>query len=104
MNTEMLDWYIKNTTSVKRKAYTKQGPKLYYNDTELIDRFDLIIIDEVSLFKNSQSQRFKLIKKWCYQLGIILSTTPKILYLEQVKTRIRSIYNAMEIVHEATCF
>lgn len=78
MNTEMLDWYISNTTSVKRKSYTKAGIKLHYDTDELIDRFDLLIIDEVSLFKNSQSGRFKLLKKWCHKMDnvILLSATP----------------------------
>lgn len=78
MNTEMLDWYIKNTTSVKRKTYTKQGIKLHYNEKELIERFDMIIIDESSLFKNYRTERFKLIKKWCHKVEhvFILSATP----------------------------
>lgn len=78
MNTEMLDWYIKNTTKVKRKTYTKQGIKIHHDTDELIDRFDLIIVDEVSLFKNSQSARFKLLKKWCHKVDnvIVLSATP----------------------------
>lgn len=78
MNTEMLDWYIKTTTSVKRKTYTKQGIKLHYNEKELIERFNMIIIDESSLFKNHNTKRFKLIKKWCHQVEhvFILSATP----------------------------
>jgi len=78
MNTEMLDWYISHTTSVKRKTYNKQGLKLHYNEQDLIDRFDLLIIDEVSLFKNYRSERFKLIKKWAHQIKnvMILSATP----------------------------
>lgn len=106
MNTEMLDWYIKNTTSVKRKAYTKQGPKLYYNDTELIDRFDLIIIDEVSLFKNSQSQRFKLIKKWCYQVRnvIILSATPTPKNIEDIWSQIYLLDGGQRLGKNITAF
>jgi SNF2 family DNA or RNA helicase len=78
MNTEMLDWYISHTTNVKRKSYTKNGIKLHYDEQDLIDRFDLLIIDEVSLFKNSRSQRFKLIKKWAHQIKnvMVLSATP----------------------------
>lgn len=78
MNTEMLDWYIKSTTKVKRKTYTKNGVKYHHNTDELIARFDLIIIDEVSLFKNSQSARFKLLKQWCHKVAnvIVLSATP----------------------------
>lgn len=78
MNTEMIEWYVSNTCSVKRRAYLKSGLKLYYNEEEILDRFDLIIIDEVSLFKNSQSNRFKYIKKWCWKARnvMLLSATP----------------------------
>ena len=79
MNTEMLDWYISNTTSVKSKRMTKNdGIKYTYNTDELIARFNLIIIDEVSLFKNSKSERFKLLKKWCSSVKnvMVLSATP----------------------------
>lgn len=78
MNTEMIDWYISHTTKVAKKTYTKAGIKLHYDTDELIKRFDLIIIDEVSLFKNSQSERFKLIKAWCHKITnvMVLSATP----------------------------
>ena len=78
INTEMLDWYIRNTTSVKRKSYTKQGIKLHYDTDELINRFDMLIIDESTLFKNSQSGRFKIVKNWAHKIAnvIILSATP----------------------------
>lgn len=78
MNTDMLDWYITNSTSVKRKSYTKNGIKEHHDTGELIDRFDLLIIDEVSLFKNSQSNRFKLLKSWAHKVQnvMILSATP----------------------------
>ena len=78
MNTAMLDWYITHTTSVSRKSYTKHGIVEHHDTTELIDRFDLLIIDEVSLFKNSQSLRFKLLKKWAYKVQnvMVLSATP----------------------------
>lgn len=78
MNTAMLDWYITNSTSVKRKSYTKNGIKEHHDTGELIDRFDLLIIDEVSLFKNSQSQRFKLLKSWAHKIQnvMVLSASP----------------------------
>jgi superfamily II DNA or RNA helicase len=78
MNTEMIDWYISHTTKVAKKTYVKDGIKLHYDTDELIARFDLIIIDEVSLFKNSQSERFNLIKKWCHRISnvMVLSATP----------------------------
>jgi hypothetical protein len=86
MNTEMIDWYIKNTTKVKRKTYTKQGIKEHHDEKELIDRFDLIILDESSLFKNSQTNRFKLLKKWCYKVEHVftLSATPTPRNIEDV--------------------
>lgn len=78
MNTAMLDWYITHTTKVARKSYTKSGIKEHHDVKELINRFDLLIIDEVSLFKNSQSLRFKLLQKWAHLVPnvIILSATP----------------------------
>lgn len=78
INTAMLDWYIKNTTKVTSKRKTKQGVKEYHSGAELIDRFDLIILDEVSLFKSYSSNRFKLIKKWAHKTDnvIALSATP----------------------------
>jgi len=78
INTEMLDWYIRTTTKVKRKSYTKQGIKLHYDTDELINRFDMLIIDESTLFKNSQAGRFKIVKNWAHKIAnvIILSATP----------------------------
>lgn len=90
MNTEMIEWYISHTTSVKRKSYTKAGVKNHYNEQELIARFDLLIIDEVSLFKNYRSQRFKLIKKWAHQIKnvMILSATPTPKNIEDIWSQI----------------
>ena len=90
INTSMIDWYIKNSTDVKRKSYTKQGIKLHYDTDELINRFDLLIIDESSLFKNSQSGRFKLIKKWAHKIKnvFILSATPTPRDIEDVWSQI----------------
>ena len=78
MNTDMIEWYIDHTTRVKRKDYLKSGVVERHDESELIKRFDLFIIDEVSLFKNSQSHRFKLIKKWAHLITnvMILSATP----------------------------
>lgn len=78
LSTSMIDWYIKETTSVSHKSYTKHGIKLHYKTQELIDRFDLLIIDEVSLFKSYKSERFKLLQKWAYKIQnvMILSATP----------------------------
>jgi SNF2 family DNA or RNA helicase len=84
MNTEMLDWYITSSCSIERYTYVKKcpeypdGKKPVYATDEILKRFDLVIIDEVSLFKNSQSERFKNIKKWCHHVTnvMLLSATP----------------------------
>jgi SNF2 family DNA or RNA helicase len=84
LNTDMLDWYITHTCSIKRYVYVKKskeyptGKKPVYDTSELVDRFDLIIFDEVSLFKNSQSERFKAVKAWAHKVPnvMILSATP----------------------------
>ena len=55
LNTAMLDWYISHTTDVKKTKKTKNGIVTYYNTDSLIQRFDMIIIDESSLFKNYSS-------------------------------------------------
>jgi len=68
MNTEMIEWYLNNTTnSVKSKR-----------TSEMVHRFDMIIIDESSLFKSYRSHRFKAIKNWCSKIEdvFILSATP----------------------------
>lgn len=90
MNTEMIDWYIRNTTRVKRRAHTKNGVKEYHDEAELIKRFNFIIIDESSLFKNSQTKRFKALKKWCYKVDnvFILSATPTPKNIEDVWAQI----------------
>lgn len=78
INVEMLTWYIKNTTKIKYTRNLAKGPKDYYNESDLIDRFDLLIIDESSLFKSYNSTRFELIKRWAHKVSnvIILSATP----------------------------
>jgi hypothetical protein len=91
MNTEMIDWYISHSLRVKSKTYLKNHQvKLNYATDDLVDRFDLIIIDEVSLFKNSQSARFKAIKKWCHKVSnvMLLSATPTPKDIENVWSEI----------------
>lgn len=63
MNTDMLNWYIKETCS---------------KPIEMSVRFNMIIIDESSLFKSYSSKRFKLLKTWCSKCDDvhILSATP----------------------------
>lgn len=106
MNTEMIEWYIKNTTKVKRKSYTKHGVKLHHDEQELINRFDLIIIDEVSLFKNSQSKRFKALKKWCHQVKnvIILSATPTPKNIEDIWSQIYLLDGGQRLGKSITAF
>lgn len=107
MNVEMIDWYIANTTKIKRKTYSKNKQVKYHYDTdELIDRFDLVIIDEVSLFKNSQSQRFKLIKKWCHKIQnvMILSATPTPKNIEDIWAEIYLIDGGQRLGDTITKF
>jgi len=68
MNTEMIEWYLNNTTDSVRSKRTN----------EMIHRFDMVIIDESSLFKSYRSNRFKAIKNWCSKINdvFILSATP----------------------------
>ena len=91
ISTSMLDWYISNTCSVKRKAILKGGRVKYYYDTdEILPRFNLIIIDESTLFKNSQSNRFKDLKKWVHKAKnvMILSATPTPKNIEDVFSQV----------------
>ena len=66
MNTEMITWYLENTIDIKNRS------------KEMIKRFDMVIIDESSLFKSYRSNRFKAIKNWCSKIEdvFILSATP----------------------------
>lgn len=78
MNVEMIDWYFSHSLNVKRTVTSKTGVKTYYNTDELTVRFNMIIIDESSLFKNYRTTRFKNLKSWCYKVQdvFILSATP----------------------------
>jgi len=78
INTSMLQWYVEHTCSIKSKRHYKNEIKITYKTEEILDRFDLLIIDEVSLFKNSQSARFKIVKKWAWKMQnvMLLSATP----------------------------
>lgn len=75
MNPDMLEWYIEETTTNKK---------------EMAVRFDMIIIDESSLFKSYRSKRFKLLKTWCSKVKYvhILSATPTPNSLEDVWSQI----------------
>ena len=78
LNTEMLQWYIEHTTNIKKTVHRKSGVKNFYNTDELVQRFNMIIIDESTLFKNYRSNRFKVLKSWCSKVEdvYILSATP----------------------------
>ena len=91
INVEMLDWYIANTLPIKRKSYLKNKQvKLHYDTDILLDRFHLLVIDEVSLFKNSNTTRFKNLKKWAYRMSnvILLSATPTPKNIENIWSQI----------------
>lgn len=106
INTSMLDWFIKNTVSVKTKRYTKQGIKYQYNVEELIERFDLLVIDESSLFKNYRSERFKLLKQWAYKVKnvFILSATPTPKNIEDVWSQIYLLDGGKRLGKNITAF
>jgi|LGOV01.1.fsa_nt_gb hypothetical protein len=107
MNTSMLNWYISHTCTIKRKAKLKNGEiKIYYNDHEILSRFDLLIIDESSLFKNSQSERFKLIKKWAHKIKhvIILSATPTPKNIEDLWAQIYLLDGGQRLGKNITAF
>lgn len=78
INTEMLQWFIENTCSIKSKRMYKNEVRITYNTTDLLKRFDMVIIDESSLFKNAGAERFKLIKGFVPKMEhvVILSATP----------------------------
>jgi SNF2 family DNA or RNA helicase len=90
INTDLLDYYIKETCPVKTKRTTKQGMSYTYDTDVLLKRFDLVIFDEVSLFKNSQSERFKNVKKWTHKMPnvMILSATPTPKNIEDIWSQI----------------
>jgi hypothetical protein len=106
LSTEMLDWYIKETTSVQKVVHTKQGDKVHYNFDEQIDLYDLIIIDEVSLFKNYKSKRFSLLKKWCHKITnvMLLSATPTPKNIEDLWSIIYLIDSGVRLGKNITAF
>lgn len=106
LNVEMLDWYIRNTTSIKSKRHTKEGIKFSYNTDEIAKRFDVLVIDETSLFKNSQSERFKHLKKWASTVTnvILLSATPFPKDIENVWSQIYLIDGGERLGSNITAF
>lgn len=106
LSIDMIDWYISNTTSVKSTRYLKHGPKTIYNVDEIVSRFDLLIIDESSLFKNSQSNRFKNIKKWAPKIKnvFILSATPTPKDIEDLWSQIYLLDGGQRLGKNITSF
>lgn len=112
INTSLLDWYIKETCSVERYRYVKKskkypdGKKPIYNTTELLQRFDLIIFDESTLFKNSQSKRFKSVKKWASKAHnvLILSATPSPKNIEDIWAQIYLLDGGKRLGKNITSF
>lgn len=107
INVEMLDWYIANTLPIKRKSYLKNKQvKLHYDTDVLLDRFHLLVIDEVSLFKNSNTTRFKNLKKWAYRMPnvILLSATPTPKNIENIWSQIYLLDGGMRLGSSITKF
>lgn len=106
LNTAMIDWYISNTTDVKKTVRNKNGTKTYYNTDQLIDRFDMIIIDESSLFKNYSSNRFKALKNWCSKVKdvFILSATPTPKNIEDLWSQIYLLDGGQRLGKNITAF
>jgi len=96
MNTEMIQWYINNTTDPKNKQ----------KNNELINRFDMVIIDESSLFKSYRSNRFKAIKNWCSKIKdvFILSATPTPKSIEDLWSQIYLLDGGQRLGRNITAF
>lgn len=94
MNTEMISWYIEHTTDAKTKK------------KELINRFDMVIIDESSLFKSYASKRFKAIKSWCSSIQdvFILSATPTPKSIEDLWSQIYLLDGGERLGKNITAF
>ena len=106
LNTEMIDWYISHTTDVKKTTRTKNGVTTYYNTDQLIQRFDMIIVDESSLFKNYSSNRFKALKGWCSKVKdvYILSATPTPKNIEDLWSQIYLLDGGQRLGKNITAF
>ena len=106
LNTNMIDWYIKNTVDVKGMRYLKSGSKPVYDTNQLVNRFNMIIIDESSLFKSYSSNRFKLLKNWCSKVEdvYILSATPTPKSIEDLWSQIYLLDNGQRLGKNITTF
>lgn len=106
LNTNMIDWYIEHTTDIKSTKHLKGGTKTYYNTDQLVQRFDMIIIDESSLFKNYSSNRFKALKNWCSKVKdvFILSATPTPKNIEDLWSQIYLLDSGQRLEKTITAF
>ena len=106
LNTEMIDWYISHTTDIKKTKKTKNGIVTYYNTNQLVERFDMIIIDESSLFKSYKSNRFKALKDWCSKVKdvFILSATPTPKNIEDLWSQIYLLDGGQRLGKNITAF
>lgn len=106
LNTEMLDWYISNTLAVKSRRTNKKGVSITYRTDELINRFDMVIIDESSLFKSYNSKRFKTLKSWCSDVKdvFILSATPSPKNIENLWSQIYLLDGGQRLGKNITAF
>jgi len=106
INTSMLQWYVENTCSIKSKRHYKNEIKIKYKTEEILSRFDLLIIDEVSLFKNYSSERFKLIQSWAWKMTnvMLLSATPTPKNIEDFWSEIYLIDGGKRLGKNITAF
>ena len=106
LNTEMIDWYISHSTDVKKTRKVKNGTVTYYNTDQLVERFDMVIIDESSLFKSYKSNRFKALKSWCNKVTdvFILSATPTPKNIEDLWSQIYLLDGGQRLGKTITAF
>lgn len=106
LNTAMIDWYISNTVDIKSVRHGKNGDTIYYNTDDLITRFDMVIIDESSLFKSYSSKRFKLLRSWCNKVKdvFILSATPTPKSIEDLWSQIYLLDGGQRLGKNITAF
>ena len=106
LNTEMIDWYISHSTDVKKTRKVKGTTITYYNTDQLVTRFDMIIIDESSLFKSYRSNRFKALKDWCNKVQdvFILSATPTPKNIEDLWSQIYLLDGGQRLGKNITAF
>lgn len=79
--------HSKNKYKSKEKAYdvdsdiyviNPEGLEWLFNQPGVVDKFDMLVIDESTMFKNPSSKRFKLLKKnlYIFTRRYILTGTP----------------------------